>query len=79
MGMMAASYKPTASDKIDMLIDTVGQDGMWDANPYLHGILNGLIAALSVVTDSEPTFRGPPDEYLEDKIPVDIMGPLEMD
>jgi len=46
-------------------------DGNWNSDPYMHGMANGLLMALSIVTDKrselEPAFLEAPSVWLKDK------------
>lgn len=53
-------------ESFDDLLGTACSDGNWNANPYLHGMANGLILGKSVVTRVEPEFLEAPKTYLSD-------------
>lgn len=53
--------------RIGSLIDLTNiqlQDGNWDYDPYMHGMANGLILALSTLLDVEPDYKEEPIAYL---------------
>lgn len=50
-------------DKINEAISIQSADGNWDANPYMWGMLNGLIAAKSLVDGIDPEFYDAPDMW----------------
>lgn len=54
----------TEIERLKGLIATQGRPGNWDYDPYMHGMLNGMILALSVFTGENPVFRDPPDRWL---------------
>lgn len=39
-------------------------DGNWDFDPYMHGMLNGLVLAESAMTGEEPEFREAPPKWI---------------
>lgn len=41
-------------------------DGNWNWDPYMHGMANGMIFALSVIEGTSPTYLDAPDEWLCD-------------
>jgi len=51
-------------DKLQELINIQGDDGNWNCDPYMHGMYNGMELARSMITDSKPLFRDPPDRWL---------------
>jgi len=38
--------------------------GNWNYDPYMHGMANGLICALAILTGKEPNYLHAPDEWL---------------
>ena len=48
------------------MIDTQSQDGNWNYDPYMHGLLNGMILSLSVLTGEDPEFLDAPETWLCD-------------
>ena len=42
-------------------------DGNWNADPYMHGMANGMILSLSTITGEEPTFLESPQRWLSAK------------
>lgn len=48
------------------LIDIQCEDGTWNYDPYLHGMANGLIMAMSVIKGNSPEFLDPPEQFLRD-------------
>lgn len=41
--------------------------GNWDYDPYMHGMANGLIYALSLFTGEEPKYLDASKEYVVNK------------
>lgn len=41
--------------------------GNFDCNPYMHGLANGLLLAMSCFTDEEPKFLAAPVKWLDDQ------------
>ena len=45
-------------------------DGNWNYDPYMQGMANGLIFALSIFDGSEPNYLEAPETWLKDiKLP----------
>lgn len=42
-------------------------NGNWNYDPYMHGMANGLIFALSIFDKEEPKYLNAPKEWLADK------------
>jgi len=42
-------------------------DGNWNYDPYMHGMANGLIFALSIFDKKKPKYLEAPKEWLADK------------
>jgi hypothetical protein len=51
-------------EKLKELIAIQGQNGNWDYDPYMHGMYNGMVIALSVLDGKEPEFREAPARWL---------------
>ena len=49
------------------LLEVQCQDGIWNQNPYMHGLANGLICAIAVMEDKAPEYLEAPEEWLEEK------------
>ena len=56
----------TALGKLEQLIAVQTTNGNWNYNSYMMGLANGLIVARAVITDVEPVFLVPPEQWLED-------------
>ncbi len=54
-------------EELQDLVKIQCNDGNWNYSEYMHGMANGLICALSVVSDEEPVYLSKPDEWLCDK------------
>lgn len=48
------------------LLEVQCTDGNWNYSSYMHGIANGLIVAMSVLSGEEPKFLEAPDTFLCD-------------
>jgi hypothetical protein len=59
------------------LIKIQGTDGTWNYDPYMHGLLNGLICADAVVDSKEPEYKEAPPEWLVDKETDDAVAVAE--
>ena len=53
-------------DNLNSIIKVQGATGNWDYDPYMHGLLNGLIMARSLFTDEEPEFVEAPVKWKKD-------------
>jgi|TARA_R110000851_G_scaffold87200_3_gene190043 hypothetical protein len=47
--------------KLKEMRDIQLRDGNWNWDPYMHGMANGLIFAVSLMMDEEPKFIEPPE------------------
>ena len=52
-------YKKELQD----LINTQSADGNWNYDPYMQGMANGLICAMSVLTGEEPVYKSAPKQW----------------
>lgn len=50
-------------NKLQDLIDVQATPGNWDYDPYMNGLLNGMLIAQSVLKDVEPNFPDSPKEW----------------
>lgn len=57
----------TEIEKLKELIVIQGSAGNWDYDPYMHGLYNGMVMALSIFTGDDPGFREAPPEWIRDK------------
>ena len=55
------------SSHLNEIIAIQKMSGNWDYNPYMHGMLNGLILAKAIIEDKEPVYYDRPKEYLISK------------
>ena len=53
---------------LDEMIEIQGRHGNWNCNPYMHGMLNGMIYARSLLSgdEGEVQFRAAPETWLDD-------------
>lgn len=49
--------------KLQECIDIQCTDGTWNSNPYMHGMANGMIFAMSVLTEIEPEYLNAPEYF----------------
>ena len=47
--------------------DVQCSDGNWNYDPYMHGMANGMIFALSLFDNKPPEYLQAPKEWLKDK------------
>lgn len=74
----AASHKRLSlvMERLNNIIGIQSQHGNWDCNPYMLGMLNGLLVAKSLFTDECPLFKEAPEQWLDDRIPDVSMHPV---
>lgn len=48
------------------LVQIQCDDGNWNYDPYMHGMANGMLLSLSVISGEEPQFMEAPDKWLDD-------------
>ena len=53
-------------EELQNLIDVQCRDGLWDQNPYMHGLANGLICAMGIIKGKRMDFLAPPEIFKED-------------
>lgn len=41
--------------------------GNWNYDPYMHGMANGMILALSIMEGTEPKYLDAPEQWLNGK------------
>lgn len=46
--------------------DVQCSDGNWNYDPYMHGMANGMIFAVSLFDDKEPEYLEAPERWLKD-------------
>lgn len=49
-------------------------DGNWNCNPYMHGMANGMIFALSLFEAGEPKYLDAPAEWLKDRPTPEVVS-----
>ena len=54
--------------------DVQCNDGNWNYDPYMQGMANGMIFALSLFEDKSPEYLEAPDEWLKDKPDPDVVA-----
>ena len=50
-------------DKVQDLVDIQCSCGNYDYDPYMHGMANGMIVILSVLTGQDPELVDAPDKW----------------
>lgn len=53
------------------LLDIQCSYGNWNYDPYMHGMANGMILAMSLLKNEEPVYLDAPAEWLCDKKVID--------
>lgn len=64
------SYVVNYNDTVEQfkeMIEIQKQDGNWNYDPYMHGLLNGMLLGLSTITGEEFTPYESPDEWICNK------------
>lgn len=64
---MAKKVEKTQLDKLDEVVAVATAPGNADANPYMHGMANGLILAQAIMRGEEPEYLNAPTKYLDEK------------
>lgn len=49
--------------RLEKILDLVKSDGIWDYDSYTHGLLNGIMLAYSITTDSSYNPYEPPKKW----------------
>ena len=62
-------------DKIKELLILQGSPGNWNCNPYMLGMYNGMELVVALLEGREPMFREKPDEWLDDRILINLPSP----
>jgi len=47
------------------MVDIQCTNGNWNYNPYMYGMANGMIFALSLFDNEQPKYLEQPDEWLQ--------------
>ena len=53
------------------LLDVQCNEGNWNYSQYMHGMANGLIVAMAVLTGEEPKYLEPPETFLCELLELD--------
>ncbi len=53
-------------NELEKLLDVQTKSGNWDHDPYMHGMANGMILAMSVITEESPEFLAAPEIFIAD-------------
>lgn len=61
-------------DRLNKTIANVGEDGVWNYDPYMQGLANGLILARSIMTGEHAAFFQPPKEWGKDKAEKEVVN-----
>lgn len=59
----------TLAQKVEQVRDVLkvqSQNGNWNYDPYMQGLANGLICALSIIDGVEPVYFSAPEKWLRD-------------
>jgi len=52
--------------KLEDLIKIQADDGNWNYNDYMYGLLNGMLLAQSVFDDKTPDYPDAPNQWISD-------------
>jgi hypothetical protein len=77
--MMQDNNMNEAAEKIKGLIDIQKQNGNYNCNEYMYGMLIGLEAAYYTIVGKNAKFTERPKEWLDDKIPKDFVPEVAED
>lgn len=53
-------------EKLRDVVNIQCSSGNWNYDPYMQGMANGLICALSILTGEEPKYLNAPQTWLRD-------------
>jgi hypothetical protein len=56
----------TRLSDLESITEVQCRDGIWNFDPYMHGMANGLLLALVTMKGQEPDFKEAPGEWLID-------------
>ena len=51
---------------LQQIIDIQATSGNWDYDPYMFGLLNGMLFARSLLDGKDPGFKSAPEVWLSD-------------
>lgn len=63
---MAETQKRGQVEILRDLVQVQSAHGNWNCNPYMMGLANGLILALSLFDGGEPKYLSAPEKWLDD-------------
>jgi len=52
-------------DVFDEMLAIQCSKGTWNANPYMHGMANGMIFMRALISDEDPAYLDAPDAWLD--------------
>lgn len=52
--------------ELQKMLDVQCANGNWNYDPYMHGMANGMIFSMSVLTGNEPEYIEAPEKWLCD-------------
>ena len=55
-------------NSIDELVNIQCSDGNWNADPYMHGMANGMILIQSIINGKNPEFLDAPKRWLTKRL-----------
>jgi len=67
------TFPKTEIETLKELIDIQCSDGNWNYDPYMHGMANGMILALSLFEGGAPEYLDAPEEWLADKAHEEVL------
>jgi len=76
---MASKIMKKAAEKIKGLIDIQKQNGNYNCNEYMYGMLVGLECAYFSLLGEEGKFTERPEKWLKDGIPKDFVPAVAED
>ena len=67
--LTVSEYQETKTllSAIDDLLEIQCSPGTWNANPYMHGLANGMHLIRSIISGEDPAFLSTPARWLDDE------------
>ena len=58
-------------EKLDDIIAVQADTGNWDYSEYMFGLLNGMLLARAVLSETNPDYPDRPDSWIQDLATLD--------
>ena len=66
-------------ESLNDLIKVQCADGNWNYDPYMHGMANGLLLAMSLFNNKPCEFLDAPEEWIKDKSEAEVKAEESID